>query len=273
MGTNYLLVATTSCILLLGCWPSNALSHIDYRAGLSLPASLDQVRAAKNFKHSARFGLPSRDNLRLFNDFVLSYDRRLRSATWAMEHLNKNKLAYRDGINRDESKFHEDEEMREYFRATNSDYLHSSYDRGHLAAAANHKGNQQDLDQTFTYSNISPQTKTLNRGLWEKLEKYVRWRAYRSRNLYAVSGPLYLPIKSKDGNLYVIYRVIGSNQVSVPTHYFKVFLVETNEGNLELEAFLMPNDKLEGLTDLNKFRVNLDESETIERSSGLIFFD
>lgn len=196
---------------------------------------IDADTSAQNMKHSAKFGLPSTDNLRVFNDFILSYDRRLRSPTWVIEHLTPDKLEARNA-DRKESNFHEDKAIHEYFRAKLSDFRKSGCDRGHMEAAGSHKRQQDDLDQTSTLSNISPQHPRLNQGAWERLERYVRFRANRSKNLYVVSGPLYLPMKARDGNLYVTYRVLGDNHVSVPTHYFKVILVEEKNDLLSMES-------------------------------------
>lgn len=228
----------------------------------------------ENFKASAKYGLPSRDNLRIFNDFILSYDRRLRSPAWVIEHLTPEKLRDRELTNRNRSRFFEDSAIHEYFRAKNDDFLKSGYDRGHMAAAANHKLSQEDLDQTFAYSNISPQWPEFNRGAWEKLERYVRYLAKRSKELYVVSGPLYLPLKARDGNLYVTYKVIGSNHVSVPTHYFKVILYESEQNRMTLEAFLMPNDnRMDDSVSINEYRIPIQRLDIIERASGVIFFD
>lgn len=51
--------------------------------------------------------------------------------------------------------------------------------------------------------------------LWRKL-------ARKNANVYVCTGPLYLPRLESDGNLYVKYKVIGKNNVAVPTHFFKV---------------------------------------------------
>lgn len=235
---------------------------------------IDPVVSGENFKHSSKFGLPSQDNLRLFDDFILSYDRRLRAPNWIIEHLTPEKLKKQSDAHRDKSKFVEDSAIHEYFRSKNADFHRSGYDRGHMAAAGNHKISQEILDQTFVLSNIIPQAPELNRGLWENLETYVRWRANRSKNLYVVSGPLYLPMKARDGNLYVTYRVLGNNHVSVPTHFFKVFLAETMDGDLIMEAFLMPNDdkEIEGKK-FNDYRLTVDRLDIIERASGVILFD
>lgn len=45
------------------------------------------------------------------------------------------------------------------YRSTNADYKGSGYDRGHLAAAGNHKYDQKHVEQTFFLSNMAPQVK------------------------------------------------------------------------------------------------------------------
>lgn len=81
-----------------------------------------------------------------------------------------------------------------FFRATNKDYKHSGFDRGHLAAAGNHKASQELVKQTFVLSNIAPQVgKGFNRDAWNNLEKYVRKKAKKNKNVYVCSGPLFLP--------------------------------------------------------------------------------
>lgn len=44
-----------------------------------------------------------------------------------------------------------------FHRATNADYRGSGFDRGHLAAAANHKWSQKAMEDTFYLSNVAPQ--------------------------------------------------------------------------------------------------------------------
>lgn len=62
--------------------------------------------------------------------------------------------------------------LQPFFRADNSDYKKSGYDRGHLAAAGNHKMSQNHVQQTFYLSNISPQVGVgFNRDSWNRLER------------------------------------------------------------------------------------------------------
>lgn len=233
---------------------------------------VDPNVSVKNFKLASQYGLPSKDNLRVFNDFILSYDRRLRSPIWVLEHLTPEKL--KGPASRDKVTFGQDKVLHPYFRANDADYRGSGLDRGHMAAAGNHKSSQDNLEQTFYYSNIIPQAPVFNREGWNKLEKYVRWRTNKCKNVYVVTGPLYLPTRDSDGKLYVTYRVIGNTQVAVPTHLYKIILYESKNGDLSLEAFLMSNqDALNSKIKLNDYRVSIGDLNIIERAAGVIFFD
>lgn len=81
-----------------------------------------------------------------------------------------------------------------FIRSKNSDYKGSGFDRGHLAAAGNHKWNQKQCEQTFVLSNMAPQVGAgFNRDYWNKLEKHVRKLTKKYPNVYVCTGPLYLP--------------------------------------------------------------------------------
>ena len=217
----------------------------------------------------ARHGFPSLDTIRSYDNFVLSYDRRNRTANWVLEHLNKEGLSG-DNYDRSNMEFFEDKSIHEFFRATNEDYKRSGYDRGHLAAAGNHRSDPKLVAKTFVLSNISPQVgKGFNRDIWNKLEKYCRWKARHADNVWVCTGPLYLPKRELDGKLYVKYEVIGKNHVSVPTHFFKVLVIE-QKGLFDLEAYVMPNREIDDRTPIESFRVPVD---TIERAAGLLFYE
>lgn len=63
-----------------------------------------------------KYGFPGLDNVRSFQDFVLSYDQRNRIAHWVFEHLNKETLKKNEKISRALCKFTEDESVHSYFR-------------------------------------------------------------------------------------------------------------------------------------------------------------
>lgn len=140
----------------------------------------------------------------------------------------------------------------------NSDYKGSGFDRGHLAAAGNHKYDQKHIEETFYLTNMAPQVGAgFNRDAWNNLEKYVRKLTKTHPNVYVCTGPLYLPKKEADGKNYVKYQVIGANHVAVPTHFYKIVVSETTDKNYELEAFVMPNQKIPENTPLQVFQVRI----------------
>lgn len=175
-------------------------------------------------------------------------------------------------------------------RSSNSDYKGSGFDRGHLAAAGNHKASQKHCEDTFFLTNMAPQVGVqsplhrtninpnnshshsnqqvgagFNRGTWNRLEKHVRNLTKAYRNVYVCTGPLYLPKKEADGKAYVRYQVIGVNNVAVPTHFYKVIVGETSDGYLDMESYVLPNDVISDDTPLNVFQVRL----SIEKSTNI----
>lgn len=53
-------------------------------------------------------------------------------------------------------------------------YLHSGYDKGHLAPAQDFAWSRSAMMATFDYCNALPQAPALNRGAWKRLETQVR---------------------------------------------------------------------------------------------------
>ncbi|XP_023219776.1 endonuclease G, mitochondrial-like [Centruroides sculpturatus] len=105
----------------------------------------------------ARYGFPGTGNVRALDDFLLSYDFRNRIAYWTLEHLTYDRLHPNYKVDRSKCEFVQDESIHALFRSTNDDFKRSGYDRGHLAAAGNHRMSQKHVEQTFFLSNIAPQ--------------------------------------------------------------------------------------------------------------------
>lgn len=132
--------------------------------------------------------------------------------------------------------------------ASVSDYKRSGYDRGHLAPAADFC----DISSTFYMSNMSPQRPRFNRGVWKKLEVWVRDQVLTGGSLFVVTGPV----------LHDSLETIGKNEVSVPEFYYKIVFSETvtiayllpNKGSRKkLSSFMVPTDSIEILTGIHFF--------------------
>ena len=140
--------------------------------------------------------------------------------------------------------------------ATTADYRRSGYDRGHLAPAADMTFSVQTMADSFFMSNMSPQKPAFNRGIGKRLEEQVRQIAIREKAIYVVTGPI-LPKKKT--------VTIGANQVTVPTHYYKVIFDLTPPR--KMIGFILPNEGSD--RPLEDFAVTVD---VVEKATGLDFF-
>ncbi|XP_059193066.1 endonuclease G, mitochondrial [Centropristis striata] len=214
-----------------------------------------------------KYGFPSLANIKTRESYVTSYDPRTRTASWVIERLNPASIS--GTSDRKHCDFKEDDSVHVFHRATNSDYRRSGFDRGHLAAAANHKWSQKAMEDTFYLSNVAPQDPHLNQVTWNNLEKHCRALTKHYLNVYVCTGPLYLPRAESDGRMFVRYQVIGRNHVAVPTHFFKVLILEQVGGRgVELRSYVLPNEPISEEVPLERFLVPI---ETIERAAGLTF--
>lgn len=114
----------------------------------------------------AKYGLPGLAQLKSRESYVLCYDPRTRGALWVVEQLRHERL--RGDGDRRSCDFREDDSVHAYHRATNADYRGSGFDRGHLAAAANHRWSQKAMDDTFYLSNVAPQVAPASPARWQK---------------------------------------------------------------------------------------------------------
>lgn len=63
-----------------------------------------------------KYGFPGLDNVRSFDDFVLSYDRRNRVAHWVFEHITADRIKHNDAVDRAKCDFKPDESVHPFFR-------------------------------------------------------------------------------------------------------------------------------------------------------------
>lgn len=185
--------------------------------------------------------------------FSLSYIEAHEQAEWVAHELTKDRLnsqwADRGGMS-----FMPDP-LVSTESATPRDYTGSGYDRGHLCPAADMAFDTAALRETFYMSNISPQAKGFNTGVWKELEIQVRRWARQHGRLYVVTGPLL----SRQG-----IRSLGANEVTVPVGFYKVLYAPDQEAAI---GFVVPNQKTEKAVMDYAFNVDY-----VEKLSGIDFF-
>jgi endonuclease G len=220
-----------------------------------------------NYKHLQENSLPKQPISSFLihrPGYSLAYDARNKNPLWVYEHLTAENI--KGNTDRSHSDFKEDETIPQHLRATLSDYKGQGFDRGHMAPAADHKSQPQAMSDTFFMTNMCPQCPQFNRGYWAKLEKHVRDLTKTYQNVYVITGPLYIPHDESDGR-YVKYKVIGSNDVSVPTHFFKIIKAENNNGKIETCAYILPNQEIQSHIPIEKFQTTI---KNIEKLAGIL---
>lgn len=230
------------------------------------------LNAADYFTKYGYPGPVSQDQLIHRDAYITAFNRQTRNPYWSVEHISAASIKPQAGVNRDGSKFQEDENIPEIFRSTLKDYYKSGFDRGHQAPAGDVQFAQDALDQTFYLSNMAPQVGVgFNRNYWAWTEEFGRSLTKSYDTVRILTGPLYLPTLGSDGKYTVSYQVIGNPaNVAVPTHFFKMTIGE-NKGSSEADvaAFVLPNKYIPDSTDLKSFQVDL---PTLAKQSGLDIF-
>ncbi len=147
------------------------------------------------------------------------------------------------------------------YRSYRSDF--SGYDRGHLCASADRLYSKAANEQTFYYSNMSPQIgMTFNQSIWQKIEEKVQtWgkeTALRD-TLYIVKGGTI-----DNGNI-IKYN---GNGVAVPEYYFMAILALKNQSYQSI-GFWLKHQPYSSSYNISDYVCSIDE---LEEHTGINFF-
>ncbi len=184
--------------------------------------------------------------------FALGYAEAHEQAAWVAYELTPEEVAV--NLAR-EGNFREDP-LVPTGSASLNDYRQSGYDRGHLAPVGDMNFDSVAMEESFYMSNISPQKRAFNGGIWSRLENQVRTWATEKGGLYVVTGPVLGQAK----------RYIGENQVTVPDFFYKVLLDERG-GESRMIALVVPTTAKD--EDLRAF---VEKVDNVEAYTGIDFF-
>ena len=201
--------------------------------------------------------------------YCLSYNKETRCPNWVAWNLTAD---HADGEWARSNDYREDYDVPAP-RATNEDYRGSSWSRGHMCPAGDCKWDANAMSETFLLSNMCPQDRGLNSGLWNRIEMDCRKWAQKYGSVYIVCGPLFY---NKD------HETIGVNKVVVPEAFFKVilcmqgkpkaigFVVKNNAGTKKKDQYVNTVDEVERLTGYDFFPALPDSiEEKVEAYSNL----
>ena len=105
---------------------------------------------------------PKQEQIVHHTGYIVSYNESLRLPNWVAYELTRQET---QGNAKRSNRFIPDPMIKGTI-ATNSDYLHSGYDKGHMAPAADMKWSSIAMKESFYFSNICPQHPELNRNNW-----------------------------------------------------------------------------------------------------------
>ena len=220
------------------------------------PVSTPVVLPAPHSSGLEALALPycvDEDQIHYYTGFALLYAEEHEQASWVAYLLTDDEV---NGTIGRTDNFRSDKNIVTG-SASLSDYRGSGFDRGHLAPAGDMKWSDVAMSESFYMSNMSPQEPGFNRGIWKKLEEWVRDQAELNEEIYVVTGPILT-----DGS----YRKIGVNGVSIPERYYKVIL-DYKEPEIKAIGFILPN--VSSKLSISSFAVTVDYIENI---TGLDFF-
>ena len=185
--------------------------------------------------------------------YSLSYNEKYEQSEWVAYHLKKEHTAYNDF----KRPYFEEDPMVKSQSASWKNYKKSGYDKGHLCPAADRRFLKAAHDETFLTSNVTPQKHSFNAGIWNDLEKKIRYKLNKEKDLFIVTGPVIGSSK----------KTIGFENVAVPNHFFKIILKYTDNGSPRMVGFLIPHDT--NSRNLKEFILPVDKIESLV---GIDFF-
>jgi endonuclease G, mitochondrial len=219
----------------------------------SSPAEIDNS-AHLNADTSIKDYFPeSKGEIVIHTYYSLSYIEKYEQPEWVCYPLSK-QILMRPNFPRSDW-FNEDPKVSTG-SAKHFQYKGSGYTRGHLAPAADMSFDKQAMEECFYMSNMSPQLRGVNNGIWRELEEQTRDWTYQNKEVYIVSGPHF--------NSNVKY--FKKHKIAIPDGFFKVildlegpekkglaFYIPHEVSDRPLQDYAMSIDELEKLLNINLF--------------------
>lgn len=252
-----IILYTCTLLLLLGCSNKETSSSLIYenpivKNRIELPAL--STNAKDLFVSHA-----TEVNGQSVVTYSLEYDCNLRHAKWVA--FSFYDATARLGSGRTNA-WDDDPGIPEEYRSSRSDFY--GYDRGHICASYDRQYSKEANEQTFYYSNMSPQMGNFNQKIWVKLEQKVQnWgRSNTFRNiLYVVKGGT---IRADQ-----VLEYTGTHNIPVPKYYWMTLVARKNNTYKAIAFWLEHRDYGDGPFNFEDFAISVDE---LEQKTGFDFF-
>ena len=194
--------------------------------------------------------------------FSMEYDKSKKHSRWIAFRFD-NQTRLQEATRSDE--FIPDPSLDMEYQRTQVDFGKKGYDRGHLCASADRLYQQEANDQTFYYTNMSPQRNNFNTGVWLALEGQVQsWgrSCTASDTLYVVKGGT---IDKED---QIRGYISNDRSKPIPRYYYMALLFKKGD-SFKAIAFWMEHTDTPKSTKLVDYALSIDE---LEKKTGIDFF-
>ena len=159
--------------------------------------------------------------------YTICYDYKAKGAKYVAYTLDGNKV---NAVNiKKRPRFYTEKTLPKKYRSTSRDYVHSGYDRGHLANDASFDWSKKSVRKTYSMANIIPQAPTVNRRTWIKAEKLERRIASKLGEVSVINGVIYSRYPKR----------IGKDKIAVPDGFWKMIY---NDDKNYKKCFYYKND-------------------------------
>lgn len=195
----------------------------------------------------------------------MEYDKSKKHSRWiAFRFDNQTK---QQNVDRSNEPFDADPSVASEHQRVQADFGRKGYDRGHLCASADRLYSREVNEQTFYYTNMSPQRNAFNTGVWLALEGQVQsWgrSCTASDTLYVVKGG------TIDKEEQVKEYIGGDRNKPVPKYYYMALLFKKGESFKAIAFWMEHTDSKPSKTiKLADYVLSIDE---LEEKTGIDFF-
>jgi len=151
------------------------------------------------------------------------------------------------------------------YRPTRDDYR--PYDRGHIVASSDRTISVAANEQTFMYSNITPQNPNLNQQTWASVERWAQNWARADTLWICAGGTIDEWVGGNINNETGVLHYTQPSNMPVPRYNFKVIL-RRRAGNYESIGFWFENKYYGRQANAS----DVQTVEEIEKRTGIEFF-
>jgi endonuclease G len=195
-------------------------------------------------------------------NYSMLYDTRYKLAYWVAYPMH----GYYLGSSGRTDAWGYDPQISDVFQAfLESAYNISGIDRGHQIPSADRTINTATNKTTFYYTNMTPQSSTLNQGMWASLENRIRTWTQACDTLYVVTGAM---ITTGTDNVIDYVNDNNGQPVAKPKYYYKALAQRENDIYYTV-AFKMDNKTYGNGENYNNYRMTI---EQLEQETGFTFF-